>query len=118
MKIYIFSFADRPGSLFNGVHQKLTILFANKNLRAAGNMYTTSYMHWNENERNLLFKDLQYIKNDFKKESYIPKIGNQAEKDIFDKITSNSMSLADLTFNSGDYKLYLSMRMAFWVKTF
>ena len=45
-------------------------------------MYTTSYMHWNENERNLLFKDLQYIKNDFKKESYIPKIGNQAEKDI------------------------------------
>ena len=26
------------------------------------------------------------------------------------------MSLADLTFNSGDYKLYLSMRMAFWVK--
>lgn len=116
--IYFASFADRPGSLFNGVHQKLTILFANKNLRAAGNMYTTSYMHWNENERNLLFKDLQYIKNDFKKESYIPKIGNQAEKDIFDKITSNSMSLADLTFNSGDYKLYLSMRMAFWVKTF
>lgn len=28
------------------------------------------------------------------------------------------MSLADLTFNSGDYKLYLSMRMAFWVKLF
>ena len=37
-------------------------------------MYTTSYMHWNENERNLLFKDLQYIKMILRKKAIYLKL--------------------------------------------
>ena len=50
--------------------------------------------------------------------NFIPKIGNNIEKSIFDKIfTTNKENLYDIQSQSGE-RLYLNMRSCFWIKAF
>lgn len=117
-EIYFLTFADRPASLFNGVHQKVTIVFANKNERMTSKVFTSKYIHWYEKDRKKLFNNIEFIFNNNIDEKFIPKIGNIMEKNIYNKLTKGNMSLSDLLFDSGDFSLYLSQRMTFWVKSF
>ena len=82
-KLYVSSFADRPGCIFKGVHQRLTIFFSNKSKHKC-ELYTSSYKYWYNYERNNLFKNIIYIKNDDLER--IPKVGNIIESDILNKI--------------------------------
>ena len=65
-----------------------------------------------------LFHNLQFIKNTFIENSYIPKIGNSIESEIYNKLRNNTASLVDLTFPNSEYSLSLSTRLTFWVKAF
>ncbi|MEX2960973.1 Eco57I restriction-modification methylase domain-containing protein, partial [Staphylococcus pasteuri] len=116
--IFISSFSDRPGTLFNGVHQKLSIIIGRRKDSKYTSIYTTSYKHWYEEERKELFHNLQFIKNTFIENSYIPKIGNSIESEIYNKLRNNTASLVDLTFPNSEYSLSLSTRLTFWVKAF
>ena len=53
--IFISSFSDRPGTLFNGVHQKLSIIIGRRKDSKYTSIYTTSYKHWYEEERKIYF---------------------------------------------------------------
>lgn len=117
-EIYFANFADRPGTLFNGVHQKLTVLFANKNYFSDPKIFTTNYKHWYENERKELFDNVNFYENDVPQQNFIPKIGNHIENEIIKKISTNDYNLLNLTDNNGDEKLFLNMRITFWVKSF
>lgn len=117
-KMFVLNFADRPDCLFDGVHQKLTIIFGVKG-RNKCSVFSSSYYHWYSEERYDLLNNasiLAVTPND----KYIPKIGDKFERSIFEKIISaKGKTLADITSDvKSDSSLYLNMRGCFWMKAF
>jgi hypothetical protein len=114
------SFADRPSCLFNGVHQKLNIILLEKESNTKSiNHYTSSYIHWYSNEKDNLFNEVNYSKNDFYQSEYLFKVGKDIEKSIINKIIfKNEKPLLANISNNGNHKIWLNMRMCFWVKAF
>jgi len=117
--IYISSFADRPSSLFVGVHQKINVLFVEKDDFNINKLYTTSYIHFNKHELSFnSIEKLNYFENKYKFEYFLPKIGNKIEESIFDKVVNEKISLLNLKKSNGQGKLYINQRLYLWVKTF
>jgi hypothetical protein len=114
--VYYSSFADRPGSLFTGVHQRLLIFFAQLNKGELNNtsIFTSSYQFWYNNERQNLFKKIRYIKNNFEE---IPKIGNDQEEILFNKYLLSRKKIIPSKLD-GKYSVYVSSRVGFWTKAF
>lgn len=112
---YIFSYADRPDSLFLSVHQKLCIILGIKSNQNV--IYTSNYKYWYKNERNNLFKNISVIKNDFLEDGYIPKLGTNLDVSIYKKVKSGSNSIFEI-LNTGEVPVYLNMRATFWIKAF
>lgn len=116
--IFYSNYGDRPDALFNGVHQKVTILLAKKQKNNISNIYSSRYIHWYKEERNKVFKNIRYIKNTFKNEDTIFKIGEEIDISIINKINSVETPISKLFNNDGLYSSYLSTRLTFWVKCF
>jgi hypothetical protein len=57
LKSWVSSFSNRPGKLFYGVEQRLTILLAKME---QGLTHASEYQHWYEVERQTLFQKLAY----------------------------------------------------------
>jgi len=113
----IFNYADRPGCLFSGVHQKLTILIAQKGEEKRG-VFTSSYNYWYKNERENLFDTASVIENSFVEEDYFPKLGNENDVSVYKKVhTTNTDNILDLS-NNDKPNLFLNMRACFWIKAF
>lgn len=112
--VYYCTFADRPGCLFTGVHQRLTIFFSSIGEDAC-RRFTSSYQFWYKDERDSLFKSLDFIENH---NEMLPKIGTAIENSIFVKNNVCNMSLFDLKDDDGQYPLYVSSRIGFWAKAF
>jgi hypothetical protein len=116
-KQILLSFADRPDCLFSGVHQKLNIVIFQKNYNKNKNIYVSNYKHWYKEERKELLNGRDVMISNYNL-NFIPKIGNNIEKSIFDKIfTTNKENLYDIQSQSGE-RLYLNMRSCFWIKAF
>ncbi|MBZ7995075.1 N-6 DNA methylase [Campylobacter canadensis] len=127
----IFSFADRPDSLFTSVHQKLNVLVAIKKNDLSienCNIKTSNYLYWYANERVNLFDDVK-IENSYLFSDFIPKIGDGVSKTIFNKVFAynknnllEQLKNADNLFTSfkGDevVSIFLNMRATFWIKCF
>lgn len=117
----LFHFSDRPSSLFTSVHQKLTILVCGKTRDT--NEYKTfssTYNFWYKNERTGMLNYIPTIEVE-QFEHFIPKIGNQIEKKIFEKIhtCNESVSLYNyMNHDNSESRLYLNMRLTFWTKCF
>lgn len=115
-EIFYASFADRPGCIFKGVHQRLTIFTANINHSTkSSTSYTSKYHFWYNEERHKLFKNITYIENN---DNSMPKIGEEIEKSILEKIEKKGRTISDLINRNGQYPLYLSTRIGFWTKCF
>lgn len=116
-KQILLSFADRPDCLFSGVHQKLNIVIFQKNYNKNKKIYVSNYKHWYKEERKELLNGRDVMISNYNL-NFIPKIGNNIEKSIFDKIfTTNKENLYDIQSQSGE-SLYLNMRSCFWIKAF
>lgn len=116
-KQILLSFADRPDCLFSGVHQKLNIVIFQKNSNKNKKIYVSNYKHWYKEERKELLNGRDVMISNYNL-NFIPKIGNNIEKSIFDKIfTTNKENLYDIQSKSGK-NLYLNMRSCFWIKAF
>lgn len=115
-RLFVSSFADRPGCIFKGVHQRLTIFFSNKSKNEC-ELYTSSYKYWYNDERNNLFKNILYIRNNDLER--VPKIGNIIETNILKKVNNTKNVLLNI-YNNNDtnYKIYLSTRLGLWSKSF
>lgn len=117
-KQFVLNYADRPDCLFDGVHQKLTILIGVKNSRNRG-IYTSGYNYWYENERKSLLNGCELVLNTHRIDSFIPKICNQLEEQIFSKIyTNDGETISNLSNSEYENKIYLNMRATFWIKAF
>ncbi len=118
---FISSFADRPSSLFLGVHQKLNIIIGRKNTnQTKPRIFTSSYLHWNKSNSHLLFDNIQYIKNNIDAgNQFYYKVGNKIEESIISKILKRThKNIIDNTDKHGNYSVYLNMRLLFWNKSF
>lgn len=120
-KQIVYNFSDRPDSLFSSVHQKLTILIAEKSdyMTEEHKVYSSSYTYWYKSERENMFNSLEVTEVE-KMDSFIPKLGNEIEKNIFKKVFSikkNDILYDRLLAETGD-SLYLNMRCTFWMKCF
>lgn len=119
--IFCSNFSDRPGCLFNGVHQKLTILLGNKNSNIVkpANLYSTEYIHWYANNLDQVFGNLKYYKSNLKFHNFSLKVGNELGNRILKKVNSNSdKQLLDNLSPTGNHNVFVNMRMTFWAKSF
>jgi methylase of polypeptide subunit release factors len=115
------NFSDRPGCLFNGVHQKLSILIGNKQKgnNSLNRFLTTDYLHWYSNEINELFKNISYYESNLIYSDFSLKVGSKIGNNILNKVSDKySISLLDNTVKLSSYITYLNMRMTFWAKSF
>jgi len=118
----VYNFSDRPDSLFSSVHQKLTILIAKKRKTDSAILKSSKYNYWYKSERENLFKETE-VTEVKKFDDFIPKLGSALESDIFYKIlsreTSNCLETKlNYKENKDLKKLFLNMRLTFWVKCF
>lgn len=113
---YLLNYSDRPDSLFTAVHQKLSILLAQKK-EVPRTVYSSNYIYWYKEERQDLFNSVQVVENNYVEDKFIPKLGTDFDSSIYFKIINNKKDLLSL-FNSGSYSLYLNMRVSFWIKAF
>lgn len=117
-RIFVLNFADRPDCLFDGVHQKLSILFGIKGLNKCIT-FSSSYYHWYNSERRDLLNSCKIFPST-PQEQYIPKIGNVYESSIFEKIRNakGDSLLSLLNSQSKQSKVFVNMRACFWMKAF
>lgn len=115
---YILSYSDRPDCLFTSVHQKLCIVIGVKK-ESLPNLYTGNYQYWYRDERGELFKSTKVIKNFFKEDEFIPKLGTDIDGRVYQKVTNrqNRTSFLEMT-GAGTGKVHLNMRATFWIKAF
>lgn len=117
-KMFVLNFADRPDCLFDGVHQKLTILLGVKGGNKC-NVYSSSYYHWYCDERDELLSNATILPVK-PTNKYIPKIGVPFEQSIFEKILSaKGKTLPEIgSAKESTSHVYLNMRGCFWMKAF
>lgn len=115
---YILSFADRPDCLFDSVHQKLCILIG-KDKKVPLTLYTGNYQYWYKDERESLFQKLTVIKNRYKCDDFIPKLGTREDVNIYKKITNPQKTIPIYNISrNGSESVYLNRREAFWMKAY
>lgn len=116
-KHYVLSFSDRPDSLFSAAHQKLCVCFFGNNGNT-NELYTSSYNYWYKDEREDLFEQISMVKNNYRDEKYIPKLGSKESISIYKKVLAYDRTLFEELNSEHGEKLYLNMRAAFWIKVF
>lgn len=116
-EVYYTTFADRPGCIFSGVHQRLTIFFAQiSDLKNNCLTFSSSHNFWYNNEREELFNRIRFIEN--RHNEILPKVGNTIEQNIFNKLTNNQNSFNEIFNKDGIYDVFFSTRIGFWAKAF
>lgn len=84
--IAISNFNWRPAKLFEGstkANISLSIVIDTKDKK----VYSTSFLKWKSEERDELFKNIEYAENSkFKYDFIIPKIGNSTDLSIYEKL--------------------------------
>jgi len=116
------NYADRPACLFNGVHQKLTILIGSRAGRADGcHTRMQGYRHWYTDEADTLFADRRSYELPVRLRlpSGYPKLVSEHTVPIIDKVMRHSrLPLTGNACADGPYSVWVNMRMCFWTKVF
>ena len=117
-KQLLLNFADRPDCLFSGVHQKLTIILAQKTKEVEG-IYTSKYNHWYKSERENLFSNLTLERITIVYNRYWPKFGDSVGASIYKKILSyKGEDMLSLNKSKNTGSVFLNLRACFWMKAF
>lgn len=114
--VFYGTYADRPGCIFTGVHQRLTIFFAEMGESEECKKYSSSYNYWYNEERKDLYRNVMYFPNETT--GILPKTGNATEVSMLKKLIEQNNNLFDLWDDVDGYSLYLSTRIGFWTKAF
>jgi len=107
--ILISNFDDRPGKLFVGLEHCRSSIFICTLSKTNCRIYTTGYIRWNTRERNTLFDNIKYV--DVTRFALhprlgklIPKIANELEISILEKLLTNTDSLSKHTVKTSQAK--------------
>ena len=117
-KQIVMNFADRPDCLFSCVHQKLSIIIAQKKSDYHG-VLTSSYQYWYRSERKKLFDDIEISVTNTSNKAYWPKVGNRIESSIYNKFLKlKGDDMLSLNKDVETSNLYINQRGCFWMKVF
>lgn len=117
-KQIVMNFADRPDCLFSCVHQKLSIIIAQKNSEFGG-ILTSSYNYWYQSERKLLFDNIALWRTNVNNDAYWPKVGNKTENSIFNKFQKmKGDDILHFTSSGITKGIQINTRGCFWMKAF
>ena len=104
--IWISNYAIRPGKLFTGAEQRLSIFIASRRYREK--MFTTKYTKWHSEERDYLFNCLQY--QEWSQQTTLrdvwPKFDIAVSETIFYKVAKQAVSIAECLGNTTSCTLY------------
>ena len=82
------NFAHRPNKLFDKVDLSLTIAISLR-ARDLGNTFSTGYLKWDSEFRDILMKSFRYTNNIRPRSSFwVPKFGQKIERSIFSRLLS------------------------------
>lgn len=87
--IWVSNYAIRPGKLFSGAEQRLSIYISRsqgKDIVNNMNLWSSKYYKWNKEERNHLFSAINYTGTNIKNEQVWPKLSNKVSSVILSKI--------------------------------
>ena len=104
--IWISSYAIRPGKLFTGAEQRLSIFIAARRYREK--IFTTKYTKWHSEERDYLFNCLQY--QEWSQQPTLrdvwPKFDGAVSEAIFYKVAKQGVSIAECLGKTKSCTLY------------
>lgn len=92
-QIWVSNYSIRPGKLFSGAEQRLSIYIFRRNQTAAGNIWTSKYNKWNKEERETLFETLNLAGFQTSGKQIWFKVSNSLAKSILNKIMNASESI-------------------------
>ena len=117
--LHISNYADRPSSLFMGVHQKLSIVLGAKANRV---IHTTEFYrcYSREGESEHLFNTLAYHLLDWDG-GVIRKFSSDVEASIYRKITQKTSPITNFASSrrmNNTSSFHLNLRLMMWVRCF
>ena len=117
------NFSDRPACLFNGVHQKLSIMFAKMKSSKEYErcrVYSSQYYHWTKDKQNALLQTVVYHECFARSLWGIEKTSSLLQSTILKRVSSGGRPslLQNVSCRPTPYCVWLNMRMAFWGKSF
>ena len=85
--VWFSNFAERPSKLFVGSEVLLTITLTRKGEKLNCKPFTTGFIKWTGNERNVLFDRIEYhVVQDKIKPYVVPKLGEEIESNIIKRV--------------------------------
>jgi hypothetical protein len=117
--VFLSHFGDRPTSLFDGVHQNITLLLSIKD--SSKKVYSSKFYHFFKAERHNIFDRLVYFENSLKTPYFHKgvKLGNEIAFNIFQKINSQDKRIGDIVSEfETDYPIFTSKGTGgYWLRT-
>ena len=115
--LHISSFSDQRGKLFDIPHPRLCIILYQKGSHSK-KVFTTSYMKLGKDElRDKLFQRLEYVEvTNQVRPGVIPRYGSDIERVLNTKLSSQGHFLGDYISRSGNYKLYYTRKLSWFVQ--
>lgn len=108
------NFSWRPGKLFDTVNRALTI-FVTTRPANNGKSFTTGYLKWNSESRNVLIPSLMYAHCPRDRGVFwAPKIGRSREQSILGKCLEVKETLGDFSSRSNHFVYYRTTGGLYW----
>ncbi len=117
--ITIVNFAVRPQPVFKGVMQRTAITLCTKDSSEPKYVKTSRYLRLTEDNRSKLLKNAPVYdsgKFSFISEDFIPKIGNELDHTIFEKVYSQKRTIKNLIEPGGTALFYHDSGESYWTK--
>ena len=116
--LWISSFNDRPGRLFEGIeHCRLSIIVTGPLRRGSGRVLATKYNRWHTAGRQSLFDRLTFapVADEMRRGS-IPKLGDSLALSIFQKVTSKPETLGVWVRRAGRHQIHYTRKLSGFVQ--
>ena len=115
--LYISNYDDRPAKLFEGQeHSRSSIILLRKRHSddSPCTVYTTGYNRWYTKNAAGLFKNLNYIENPYRTKNCIPKLGNDTELKIWQKLSGLDTASRFITKKS-EHRIIYHNSPQYWI---
>jgi len=114
--LYISSFSDQRGKLFDIPHPRLCIILYEKT-SLPRNVFTTTYIKLGKELRDKLFQRLEYVEvTNQVRPGVIPRYGSSIEQTLSSKLFNQGNLLRNYVSKSGDSKLYYTRKLSWFVQ--
>ncbi|MEI6779014.1 MAG: SAM-dependent methyltransferase, partial [Chloroflexales bacterium] len=118
--LYVATFDDRPGKLFEGLqHCRSVVFIAEHNRQGCQRLFVTRYHRWPTEFRPYIFDAIEYaqIKGSTVYPDLLPKYVNNAQESLFRTLKKGTQTLENvLTRQETNHSIFYQEATGYWVK--